>query len=97
MPKEREVTRIYKWKPLSSRSIGRPKNRWEDDVRKDLQTMKIKNWKKSVLNRDSWKRNVERTKTHRVVASIKKKKCIPECLRKKMMWLGSTPLHQSPK
>jgi hypothetical protein len=52
MPKEREVTRIYKWKPLASIPIGRLKNRWEDDVRKDLQTMKIKNWKKSLLNRD---------------------------------------------
>jgi hypothetical protein len=26
-------------------TIGRQKNRWENDVRKDLQTMKIKNWK----------------------------------------------------
>jgi hypothetical protein len=64
MPKEREVTRIYKWKPLASRPIGRPKNRWEDDVRKDLQTLKIKNWKKNVLNRDLWKTIVERTKAH---------------------------------
>jgi hypothetical protein len=47
MSKEREVTRIYKWKLFASRPIGRPKNRWKDDVRKDLQTMKIKNWKKS--------------------------------------------------
>jgi hypothetical protein len=74
MPKEREVTRIYKWKSFTSRPIGRPKNRWEDDVRNDLQTMKITHWKKSVLNRDLWKIIVERTKTHiRVVASIKKK------------------------
>jgi hypothetical protein len=63
-PKEREVTRIYKWKPFASRLIGRPKKRWEGDVRKDLQTMKIKNWTKSVLNRDLWKTIVERTKTH---------------------------------
>jgi hypothetical protein len=27
MPQEREVTRIYKWKPLASRPIGRPKIR----------------------------------------------------------------------
>jgi hypothetical protein len=46
MPKESEVTRIYKWKPLDSGPIGRPKNRWEDDMRKKLQTIKIKNWKK---------------------------------------------------
>jgi hypothetical protein len=63
LPKEREVTRIYKWKPFASTPIVRPKNRWEDDVRKDLQTMKIKDWKKSVLKRDSWKTIVERTKT----------------------------------
>jgi len=41
MPNEREVTIIYKWKPLASRPKGRPKNRWEDDVRMDLQKMKI--------------------------------------------------------
>jgi hypothetical protein len=27
MPQEREVTRIYKWKPFASRPIGRPKIR----------------------------------------------------------------------
>jgi hypothetical protein len=43
MPKEREVTRIYKWKPIASRPMGRPKNRWKNYLRKDLQTMKIKN------------------------------------------------------
>jgi hypothetical protein len=50
--KEREFTRIYKWKPFASRPIGGQKNRWEDDIRKDLQTVKIKNWKMSVLSRD---------------------------------------------
>jgi hypothetical protein len=73
MSKEREVRRMCKWKPFASRPIGRPKNRWEDDVRKDLQTVKIKDWKKGVLDRGSWNAIVERTKTHRVVASIKKK------------------------
>jgi hypothetical protein len=48
----------------ASRPIGRRNNTWEDDVRKGLQKMKIKNWKKSVLNRDLWKTVVERTKTH---------------------------------
>jgi hypothetical protein len=64
MSKEREVTRMYKWKPFASRPIGRPKNRWEDDVRECLQTMKIKNWKKCVVDRDTQNTIVERTKTH---------------------------------
>jgi hypothetical protein len=63
MPNEREVTRIYKWKPFASRPKGRLKNRWVDDVRMDLQKMKIKNWKKSVLDRNSWRTIDERTKT----------------------------------
>ena len=65
MPNEREVTRIYKWKPLATRPKGRPKNRWEDDVRMDLQKMKIKNWKRSVLDTDSWRTIVEWTKTRK--------------------------------
>jgi hypothetical protein len=60
MPQEREVTRIYKWKPLASRLIERPNIRWEDDIRKDLQTMRIENWR----TRDSWKAIVEWTKAH---------------------------------
>jgi hypothetical protein len=63
MPKEIEVTRIHKWKPLVSRLTGRPKNRWKDDVRKNWNTVKVKNWKKSVLNRYSWKTTFERTRT----------------------------------
>jgi hypothetical protein len=62
--RNRSYNIIYKWKPLASRPTGRRKNRWEDDVRKDLQTVKVKNWKKSVLNRDLWKTIVERPKTH---------------------------------
>jgi hypothetical protein len=42
MPDERMV---YEWKPMATRSLGRPKNRWENDVKKDLNIMKICNWK----------------------------------------------------
>jgi hypothetical protein len=36
MPETSTVRRIYKWKPYISRPAGRPKSRWEDDVRNDL-------------------------------------------------------------
>jgi hypothetical protein len=73
MLKEREVTIIYKWKPLASRPIGRPKIRWKDDVRKEWHTVKVKNWKKREMNGELWKTIVERPKTHRVLALIKNK------------------------
>jgi hypothetical protein len=36
MPEERLVKQINNWKPIASRPIGRPKNRWDDDVRNYL-------------------------------------------------------------
>jgi len=35
MPEERMVKEVYKWKPMLTRPLGRPKNRWEDDIRND--------------------------------------------------------------
>jgi hypothetical protein len=44
MPEERTVKRVYKWKPMLTRPLGRPTNRWEDDIRNDMQKLKIKDW-----------------------------------------------------
>ena len=30
------VKKIYKWKPCTSRPVGKPKSQWEDDGRNDL-------------------------------------------------------------
>ena len=35
------VKRIHKWKPFTGRPAGRPKSRWEDDVRNDLKKTKL--------------------------------------------------------
>jgi hypothetical protein len=31
MTEERMVKRVYKWEPMLTRPLGRPKNGWEDD------------------------------------------------------------------
>ena len=36
------VKRVYKCKPMLTRLLGRPKNRWEDDVIKDIKKLKKK-------------------------------------------------------
>jgi hypothetical protein len=43
MPEERIVKKVYKWKPMLRSPLGRPKNRWEDDIRNDIKKLKIKN------------------------------------------------------
>jgi hypothetical protein len=35
------VKKTYKWKPFTGRPVGRPKSRWEDDVRNDLKKTKL--------------------------------------------------------
>jgi hypothetical protein len=42
MPEERMVKRVHKWKPMLTRPLGRPKNRWEDDIINDMKKLKIK-------------------------------------------------------
>jgi hypothetical protein len=36
MPEEIMVKKVQKWKPMLRRPLGRPKNRWEDDIRNDM-------------------------------------------------------------
>ncbi|PSN36955.1 hypothetical protein C0J52_15876 [Blattella germanica] len=50
MQDDRITERMYKWKPIASRSSGNKKNRWEDDVMKDIKRLKIKNWIRGVQN-----------------------------------------------
>jgi len=50
----RMVKAIYSWKPNSRRPIGRSKTRWVNDVRKDIQKLKVPNWKTFAQDR-RWK------------------------------------------
>jgi hypothetical protein len=63
MSEDRIVKKVYKWKPMLTRPLGRPKNRWEDDVRNDVKKLKIKNWTSYIQDDDNWKLYAEKTKT----------------------------------
>jgi hypothetical protein len=41
MPETSVVKKIYKRKPFTKRPVGKPRSRWEDDVRNDLKKMKL--------------------------------------------------------
>jgi hypothetical protein len=67
MAEDNNVQKIKKWKPMSKRSIARPKIHWEDDVLEDITSMNMRNWKKVGQNRDGWKKVVEQARTlHRL-------------------------------
>jgi hypothetical protein len=63
MPEERMVKRVYKWKPMLTLPLGRPKNKWEDDIINDMKKMKIKNWTSCIQDRSTWKLFAEKAKT----------------------------------
>lgn len=64
----REETKVLKritdWKPFGNRKRGRPKIRWEDQVKEDLKRMRINNWREKIKERKEWKKIVERAKSH---------------------------------
>ena len=62
MPEERTVKKVYKWKPMLTRPLGRPKNRWEDDIINDAKKLKIKNWTSCIQDCNKWKLYVEKAK-----------------------------------
>jgi len=62
MPETSTVERIHKWKPFTGRLAGRPKSRWEDDVRNYLKKMKLMKWAEQVQVRLKWKDIVEKAK-----------------------------------
>jgi hypothetical protein len=63
MPETSIVKKIHKWKPFTGRPVGRPKFRWEDDVRNDLKKMKLVQWTGQVEERLKWKDIVANAKT----------------------------------
>ena len=62
MPDTGTVKKIFKWNPLTKRSHGRPKYRW-DRVKQDICQMRVKNWITCVQDRGKWKTVVEKAIT----------------------------------
>jgi len=67
MPEERMVKKVYKWKPMLTRPLGRPKNRWEDDIINDMNKVKEKNTTSCIRGLSKWNLHVEKAKTFKYI------------------------------
>jgi hypothetical protein len=63
MQETRVVKAIHSWKPISKRPKGRPKTSWEGDAKKDIQKLKMPDWRTLAQDRRRWKELVEEDKT----------------------------------
>jgi len=62
MSEEMVVKWLHQNTPEGSRSVGRPRLRWMDDVREDLRRMGVTNWRIRAHRRDEWKMVVKEAK-----------------------------------
>ena len=62
MPDSRTVKTIFNWTPLTARSKGRPKQKWEDNIIEDIRQLNIKNWTVFVRDRTKLENVVEKAK-----------------------------------
>lgn len=59
------IKKIKDWKPNEERPRGRPKIRWADQVKEDLQKLGVRNIKELTANRKKWNEVVNRAKQHK--------------------------------
>jgi len=65
MDQGRPTRKLLDWKPMGIRLVGRPRQRWQEDVREDLKKLKVKNWKEIAQDRRTWRDLAEKAKTHK--------------------------------
>jgi len=59
------VSRIFECNPMGERSRGRPRNRWQVEVLKDIRVLGVRNWTRVVMDSLAWPHLVEKSKTNR--------------------------------
>ena len=57
MEEDRSAFKVLTGKPSGKRPLGRPRRRWEDNIRVDLEEIGINagNWVDSAQDRDYWR------------------------------------------
>ena len=64
MDQARPTRKLLDWKPMGTRPVGRPRQRWQEDVVEDFKNLKIKNRKETAKDRRIWRDLAEKGKTH---------------------------------
>jgi hypothetical protein len=57
--------KLLDWKPMETRPVGKPRQRWQEDVTEGLKKLEIKNWKETAKDRRTWRDLAEKAKTHK--------------------------------
>jgi hypothetical protein len=68
MGEEKVVHRVLVWQPEGKRPLGRTRRRWEDNIKMDLQEIRVDcgDWMELAQDRDRWRALVSMVKNLRV-------------------------------
>jgi hypothetical protein len=64
MDDKRTPKRILQWKPIGTRTRGRPRKRWIAGIEEDLQIIGVRRWRKQSEEKAEWKKIIVKVKTH---------------------------------
>jgi hypothetical protein len=61
----RPTRKLLDWRPMGTRAVGRPRQRWQEDVMENLKKLKVKHRKETAKDRRTWRDLAEKVKTHK--------------------------------
>jgi hypothetical protein len=67
MEENRIAKRVLYMNLESTRPRGRPRNKWQDEVREDGRIVGGEEWQKKVYNREKWKKLLRTARNHRIL------------------------------
>jgi hypothetical protein len=73
---KRTPKRILHWKPIGTRTRGRPRKRWIAGIKKELQIMGVRRWRKQCEERAEWKKITEKAKNPQSVLTPVKERIL---------------------
>jgi hypothetical protein len=62
MDQARTIRKLLDWRPVGTRPVGRPRQRWQEDVMKDVKKPKVKNGRKQLRIEELGERQLRRPK-----------------------------------
>ena len=65
MDQARPTRKLLDWKLMGTKPVGRPRQRWQEDVMEDLKMLQVRNWKEKAKDRRTWRDLAEKAKTHK--------------------------------
>jgi len=63
--KHATIRTMMEWEPIENRRRGRPRARWMDQVKQELRTLEVNNWREKAQNRKTWREIVDIAKYHK--------------------------------